>query len=119
MTKTSPTIDITETSGAHVVKFSRRGVLDPSCLREVRQYIFDLLKADETVNAVLDMDDVELISSEAIGLIVALDNAIRPRGGKLHLANVSDATYSVFEVAQLHDLMEIFDSTQEAIDAFG
>ncbi|MHC4218795.1 MAG: STAS domain-containing protein [Planctomycetota bacterium] len=119
MTRTSPTIDVTETSGAHVIKFSRRGVLDPTCLHEVREYISGLLKKEEGINVVLDLEEVELISSEAIGLIVALDNAIRPRSGKLHLANVSDATYSVFEVAQLHDLMEIFDSTQEAIEAFG
>jgi anti-anti-sigma factor len=94
-------------------------VLDPSSLREVRKYISDLLKTDEPIKVVLDMEEVVLLSSEAIGFIVVLGNAIRPRGGQLHVANVSEETYTVFEVTQLNNVIRIFDSTREAIEAFG
>jgi anti-sigma B factor antagonist len=109
---------VTRTDGAHIIKFSHIDVLDPSCLREVRVYISDLLKTQEPIRIVLDMEEVELLSSEALGLIVAMGNTIRPRGGQLHVANISERTCSVFEVSQLGTLIRIFDSTQEAIDAF-
>ncbi len=110
---------VTRTHGAHIIKFAHLDVLDPSCLREVRVYISDLLKTEEAIKIELDMEEVELLSSEAIGLIVVLGNAVRPRSGQLHVANISERTYSVFEVTQLNNLIRIFDSTQEAIAAFG
>ncbi|MHC4127807.1 MAG: STAS domain-containing protein [Planctomycetota bacterium] len=118
MTETSPMTGVTRTDGAHIIKFSHIDELDPSCLREVRVYISDLLKTQEPIKIVLDMEEVELLSSEAIGLIVVMGNAIRPRGGELHVANISQRTYSVFEVTQLQNLIRVFESTQEAVDAF-
>jgi anti-anti-sigma factor len=118
MTETSPMTGVTRTDGAHIIKFSHIDELDPSCLREVRVYISDLLKTQEPIKIVLDMEEVELLSSEAIGLIVVMGNAIRPRGGELHVANISQRTYSVFEVTQLQNLIRVFESTQEALDAF-
>jgi anti-anti-sigma factor len=118
MTETSPMTGVTRTDGAHIIKFSHIDELDPSCLREVRVYISDLLKTQEPIKIVLDMEEVELLSSEAIGLIVVMGNAIRPRGGPLHVANISQRTYSVFEVTQLQNLIRVFESTQEAVDAF-
>ena len=118
MTETSPMTGVTRTNGAHIIKFAHIDELDPSCLREVRMYISDLLKTEAPIKLVLDMEEVELLSSEAIGLIVVMGNAIRPRGGQLHVANISERTYSVFEVSQLSNLIRIFDSAQEAIDAF-
>jgi anti-anti-sigma factor len=119
MTRMSPTTGVTRTDDAHIIKFSHTDVLDPSSLREVRKYISDLLKTDEPIKVVLDMEEVVLLSSEAIGFIVVLGNAIRPRGGQLHVANVSEETYTVFEVTQLNNVIRIFDSTREAIEAFG
>jgi anti-anti-sigma factor len=118
MTETRPTTGVTRTDGAHIIRFAHIDVLDPSCLREVRVYISDLLKKDEPIKIVLDMEEVQLLSSEAIGLIVVLGNAVRPRGGQLHVANISEQTYSVFEVSQLNNLIRVFDSTKEAVAAF-
>ncbi len=118
MTETSPMTGFTRANGAHIIKFAHIDELDPSCLGEARRYIVDLLKTEEPIKLVLDLEEVELLSSEAIGLIVVMGNTIRPRGGQLHVANISARTYSVFEVAQLSNLIRVFDSTQEAIDAF-
>lgn len=118
MTDPTPTSGVTRTGDAHIIRFARMDVLDPASLHEVRTYISDLLKTDEPVKVVLDLDEVELISSEAIGLIVALRNTVGPQGGQLHVANVSERTYGVFEVTQLNNQLQIFNSTDEAIDGF-
>jgi anti-anti-sigma factor len=118
MTDPTPMSGITRAGDAHVIKFAHTDVLQPASLHEVRSYISDLIKSGEPVKVVLDLDEVELISSEAIGLIVALRNTVDPQGGQLHVANVSERTYGVFEVTQLSNQLRIFNSTDEAIEGF-
>ena len=87
-------------------------------LRQVRDEIKRRLDTEERLKIVLDMQDVVLLSSEAIGMIVVLSNVLRPRGGQLHLANVSDETYTVFEIMKLHEIVKVFDTIPGAISAF-
>lgn len=118
MTRTSPTAGVTRCGDVHVFRFPHLGVLDTDRLWEVRRSIGELTRSEARPKVVLDMQDVVLLSSEAIGMIVALGNAMRPRGGRLHLANISHETYAVFEITRLQSLVSIFESTRAAIDAF-
>ena len=102
----------------YVVGFSPIDVFDSDCLRDVRRLIGRLSRSEPRLKVVLDLADVVLLSSEAIGMIVAMNNALRPRGGRLQLANISNETCTVFEITRLRDIVEIFDSTTEAIASF-
>ena len=102
----------------YVVSFSHIDVFDSDCLRDVRRLIGRLSRSEPRLKVVLDLADVVLLSSEAIGMIVAMKNALRPRGGHLHLANISNKTYTVFEVTRLRDIVDVFDSITEAIASF-
>lgn len=118
MTHTNQEIDITRSSGAHIIRFSHIDVVDANSLHEVRRHITELSRTTQPVRLVLDMEDVVFLTSEAIGMIVALSNAIASRGGRLHLANISDETYTVFEIFRMQQIISVYDSTQAAIDAF-
>ena len=118
MPRTATTINAARLGGAYVIKFSHSDVLDPESLRHVRDEIKRRLDTEERLKIVLDMQDVVLLSSEAIGMIVVLSNVLWPRGGQLHLANVSDETYTVFEIMKLHEIVKVFDTIPGAISAF-
>ena len=118
MTSISPTTSISQWAGIHIIRMSHTDVLGADSLRAVRQYIGQLLKTGLRIKVVLDMQEIILLTSEAIGLIVALRNAMAQLGGQLHLANISDETYTVFEITKVQQLLKVFDSTKEAIEGF-
>ncbi len=118
MTISQPMTTIMGSGGVHLFRFSHTEILEPEYLRDVRRYISRLMKVQRRVRVVIDLEEAALLSSEAIGMIVALSNALRAAGGTLHLANISDETYAVLELANLHDVVEMFDATSDAIAAF-
>lgn len=118
MTHSNQELDITRSSGAHVIRFPHMDVLEADSLRVVRRQITGLARSAQPIRLVLDLEDVTFLTSEAIGMVVALGNAIAPRGGRVHLANISEETCTVFEIFRLQQILDVFDSTLEAIEAF-
>ncbi len=118
MTRTRPMTTIMGSGGVHLFRFSRMELLEPEYLHDVRRYISRLMKTQRRVRVVLDLEEAALLSSEAIGLIVALSNALRAAGGTLHLANISDETYAVLELTNLHGVVEMFESASDAVAGF-
>ena len=110
--------DVQSISGAHVLRFCRRGGVGLDCVRQVRQEISRLRNGRGRIKIVLDLEQATSLSSEAIGMILALTNVISPRGGQLHLANLSKETYAAFDILMLRSLVRIFGSVQDAIECF-
>ena len=88
MTRSRP-MTIMGSGGVHLFRFSRMELLEPEYLRDVRRYISRLMKTQRRVRVVLDLEEAALLSSEAIGMIVALSNALRAAGGTLHLPGMA------------------------------
>ena len=118
MTRAAATMTIMNGDGAHVLKFSPTGVLDAAGLSEARRYISRLLGTVPRPRIVLDLGEVALLTSEAIGMIVALGNTMRSQRGQLHLANISAETYTVLEITRLQGVIKIYASIHEAIGEF-
>ena len=118
MTQTAATMTIMNGDGVHVLKFLPRGVLDATGLSETRRYISRLLSTATRPRIVLDLGEVELLTSEAIGMVVSLGNTIRSQRGQLHLANISAETYTVLEITRLQGVIKIYASIHEAIGEF-
>ena len=118
MTQTKSQMNFTRAGGVHIIGFAHADVLEADDLRGVRRHISRLSKSGAPIKLLLDLGHVVFLTSEAIGMIVVLHNAISPRGGQLHLANISDEMYTVFEMFKLQALLKVFNSTREAIEAF-
>ena len=55
----------------------------------------------------LDLGRVRYLTSTALGKLIALHKRVRERGGRLTLVNLTPLVYEVFEVTQLHRLLDI------------
>ena len=119
MTSTDSLSTVAGTDGVHIIRFPPTALLGAKGLRPVRRYLSPLLTGGSAPRVVLDLDEVVLLTSEAIGMIVALGNALRPRGGRLHLAGISRQTRDVFEFSRLRGVVGIFPTTSDAIAGFG
>jgi anti-sigma B factor antagonist len=55
----------------------------------------------------LDLGSVRYLTSTALGKLIALHKRMRKHGGRLTLVNLTPLVYEVFEVTQLHRLLDI------------
>ncbi len=113
-----PMTTVMGTHGVHIFKCSRTEYLEAAYIGEIRRYLSYLMKTQPKVRAVLDLAEAVLLSSEAIGLIVALTNALQVAGGALHLANISEDTVNVLAIANLQDVISMYNSVDDAIAGF-
>lgn len=67
---------------------------------------------------VVDLMNVPLIDSSALGAIVVTLKSCRQSGGKLVLLNPQKAVREVLEVTQLSTVIEIYDTEEGACAAF-
>ncbi|MEG3859333.1 STAS domain-containing protein [Microcoleus sp. herbarium12] len=64
---------------------------------------------------VIDMADVDFIDSSGLCALVGGLNAARHRGCRLVICNLSVTVRLIFEITQLDQLFEIFDSLEQVI----
>ena len=113
-----PMTTVMGTQGVHIFKCSRTDYLEAAYIGEIRRYLSYLMKTQPKVRAVLDLAEAVQLSSEAIGLLVALTNVLQGSGGGLHLANISEETASVLAITNLQDVISMYNSVDDAVSGF-
>lgn len=73
---------------------------------------------DGNVNVVVDLGGVEFMSSAGLREIVAALKKAKRASGDLRVAEPTDRVMEVFEMAGLDTILQIFQSTQEAVGSW-
>ena len=78
---------------------------------------------DEQINKsggrlVLDLSNVPLMDSSALGIIVATLQDLKKENGKLVLLNPQKAVANVLSITRLDSIFEIYKDEKKAIDSF-
>jgi anti-anti-sigma factor len=107
-------------AGVHVIRFSRADVLDAHYIERLGDQIYHHIKSVDAPRVVIDLGNVQQLSSTALGMLIALRKVIVDRqGGKIALSNVREELRKVFRITKLNKLLKIHDSTQQAIADLG
>jgi anti-sigma B factor antagonist len=77
------------------------------------------LAAEQHVNVVLNAQDVSVIDSAGVGDLVASYSLLKRSGGSLKIANPGKMVRDVLRIARIPTLIEVFDTVDEAVAAFG
>lgn len=91
-------------------------VLDASNSEEFKSSSTDLLK--EGGKAVFDMDKVRFVDSSGCGALLACLMRTRKQGGEIRICCLKRTVMELFKMLRLDSLVEIFDTREEAIQAF-
>jgi anti-anti-sigma factor len=67
---------------------------------------------------ILDLTNVPLLDSSALGIIIATLQSLKKKGEKLVLLNPQKAVMNVLEVTRLDTILEIYPDEESAINAF-
>jgi anti-sigma B factor antagonist len=107
-------IETRELKHASVVTVSGR--VDSATAPDLQKALQDLLDA-ERKQLVLDLKDVDYMSSAGLRVLVAMQKAAKKDGGALRLAQLSARVSEVLELAGLAPVFEIYPDVVEAVGA--
>ncbi len=106
--------------GIHVLTFEQTNVLDAYEIEQLGDAIYHHIKPIDTPRVVISLENVQHLSSAALGMLVALRKvAVEKKGGGLCMANVGDDLQSIFKMTSLDKLIPIHDSTAKAVSSLG
>lgn len=109
-----------------IKKRKERGVVIVSVRGEmVRQAgSFPIMKhileeIDDEKKFIIDLGKVNKMDSAGVGELVAINVAIKEKGGELRLANLEEKVGKILHMALVHKIVPVFDTQKEAIESFG
>lgn len=93
------------------------GRMDVHLASETENELADIVKKHAGRSVILNLDDVEYMSSSGLRVFVSLMRILKESGRGLKLCNLSVAVKKVFEVVELMDMFDIYDTEEEAVAA--
>lgn len=107
-------------NGVHVLTFEQANVLDAYEIEQLGDAIYDHIKPLDAPRLVISLENVQHLSSAALGMLVALRKvAVDQKGGDVALAHVSEDLRSIFKMTRLDKLIPIHDNTAKAVNSLG
>jgi len=101
-----------------VVTFKDKKILDEAVIQEIGDALFDLVDKQYKTRLLLNFENVEYLSSAALGKLITLNKRIKEENGELKLCNIIPEIYEVFRITKLNRLFEIFDDMEQALRRF-
>ena len=81
-------LHVTDHKDIKVVSFIENKILDEANITEIEQGLTSLVKSREQPKLLLDFQNVEHLSSAALGMLINVNAKIRERSGELRLVNI-------------------------------
>ncbi|MCH9006742.1 MAG: STAS domain-containing protein [Calditrichaeota bacterium] len=93
------------------------GYIDTTTSAELEHSLSTLLK-ENSYNIIIDLGNVDYISSAGWGIFISEIKGIRGKSGDLKLVRMVPDVYEVFELLEFHYILKAFDTLEEAIADF-
>ncbi len=100
------------------VRLLDRNILDEAAITQIGQQIGEMIERSSNPKLLLDFQDVEHLSSAALGALITINNKIKQKGGQLRLTSIAEQIYEVFVITKLNQLFKIYDDANEALASF-
>lgn len=111
-------IKLSEIGDVTVVRFVDRRILDEAIIQDLGAELFSLVETEKRESLLLSFENVEFLSSAALGKLITLDRKVKAHGGKLKLTSIRPEIYEVFTITKLDQLFDIKDNEASGLAAF-
>jgi anti-sigma B factor antagonist len=111
-------IDVSKIHDVTVVKFVDKKILDEAGIQELGTELFALVEQDNRRSILLNFENVDFLSSAALGKLITLDRKLKQVQGRLKMSNIRPEILEVFQVTKLNKVFDIRGEEAEAISAF-
>ena len=100
-----------------IVLFRLRGYLDTETCSQMLHQISDTMK-EKVYHLIVDMSQVNYVSSAGWGVFVGEIKVIREHGGDLKIVQMMPEVADVFEMLEFNRILQHYESIEEAIGDF-
>ncbi len=100
------------------IGFLDRNILDEANIQQIGDEITALIDHADNPKLLIDFQNVEHMSSAALGTLITINNKIRQKGGQLRLSNIDGQIYEVFVITKLNKLFQIHQDNNQALGSF-
>lgn len=100
----------------NAVIMNLHGMLDFQSSVKLADNIKKLITSEPSSHLILNLRDVEYISSAGHGIFINTMNILEKSGLKMVLCNMNNDIRRIFEMVELNDIFIITDSEEEALD---
>jgi len=118
MSEAQVKLNIRKDGSVSIVKFEDRKILDELVINEIGERLNELAESEPQPEILLDFENVEHLSSAALGMLVVLNKQLAGRQGQLVLAGIRPQIYEVFKITRLNRIFNIHNTTEDALKAF-
>jgi anti-sigma B factor antagonist len=105
-----------EKVGDVAVVLVRGDYLDASVTERFRGDMAPIIEANPRI--VLDLSPLEFLDSAGLGALLSCLRRLCAADGDLKLCGLTPAVRDVFEMSRMHRIFDIFDTRDEALQAF-
>ena len=109
--------DFTKRNEGNVVILSLNGQLDALTAGKLKPFLDEMIE-DENVCVVYDLQQLSLIDSSGVGVIVSTFKRTRAKGGDTRIACIMGQPKEVFQVLNLNKYIDICDTVENAVEMF-
>ncbi len=118
MSATGSRLRVAEQDGITRIEFVDRNILDEANIQQIGDEISQIIDELESPRLLISFENVDHLSSAALGTLITINNKIRGKDGQLRLANIDPQIYEVFVITKLNQLFEIHEGSEQAIASF-
>ncbi len=118
MSSTTSHIRVQDHDDVKRIEFVERNILDEANIQQIGDEITKLVDSQPQPKMLISFENVDHLSSAALGTLITINNKIRGRDGQLRLANIDPQIYEVFVITKLNKLFQIHESTDQALASF-
>jgi anti-sigma B factor antagonist len=111
-------LEVEDIGDVTVVNFVDKRILDEQNIQVIGEQLFGLVDTDGRKKVLLNFNNVEFLSSAALGKLITLHKKLQGTGGKLVLCNIHQDIFEVFEITKLDKFFTIHKDEQKGLQGF-
>jgi anti-anti-sigma factor len=111
-------IRYTQAGGAVVVSFQRGRIREEREILKALEELGKFIESHPRLNLLLDLSNIEYLSSAGLGNLVGLLKKSRKVNGQFKLCCLQEAILELFEVMRLTKIFEIHENVEAALQSF-
>lgn len=93
------------------------GDLDMYTLPKAKEQVQKLIN-EKCVKVVFNLEKMNYIDSSGLGFFIGTLKRLKDQGGALRLVNLNSYISGIFNLINLHTILEVYDSLDQAIEGF-
>src|SRR5689334_16752948 len=112
-------LEVEQFGDVTVVRFTTRTILGDDAIDAIAAQLFGLVEEAGCRQFVLNLGNVESVSTAMVGKLVALHRRLEAAQGQLALCRMGPFLVEIFKVLNLGPLARVYGEEQEAVQSFG